>query len=204
MKPRIGGVSAVAGFLLIVAPTTTLAQTPGGHGLLTPFGEYFLIGGGVTNYFDGAVKDRVDTGTAWEARAGLGSRSFVGGELAYVGSTRTANVFGSSLVTQGVESIIRVQYPYEIGKWLIEPFAFVGVGWTHFKLNNVTRFARSDVNDLVVMPVGGGVMGGYDRLLFDVRCTYRQTFDERLVSGYDGSAASMKSWAVTASVGVEF
>ncbi len=203
MTARYSGVAVLAAFLAICAPTTTLAET-GEGGLLTRFGEYFMVGGGLTNYLDHAVKDRADTGYSWEARAGFGSRFFAGGELAYVGSTRTVTGFGSSLVAQGLESDLRVQYPYETGKWLIEPFALVGVGWSHFSITNPSKGARNDTDDVLLMPVGGGVMVGYERLLLDVRFTYRQTFSENLVSRDDGSAASLKSWAVTGSIGVEF
>lgn len=203
MTPRTSGVAVLAGFLAICAPTAALAETAE-VGLLTRFGEYFLVGGGLTNYLDHTVKDRADTGYSWEARAGFGSRFFVGGELAYVGSTRTVTGFGRSLVAQGLESDLRVQYPYETGKWLIEPFALVGVGWSHFSINTASKAARNDADDVLVMPVGGGVMVGYERLLLDLRFSYRQTFSENLVSRDDGSAASLKSWAVTASLGVEF
>jgi hypothetical protein len=40
--------------------------------------------------------------------------------------------------------------------------------------------------------------------VFDTRFTYRHTFDDHLVKNADGSDASLKNWAVTASVGYEF
>lgn len=203
MTSRFSGVAVLACFLANSVPTVTFAETSE-QGLLTRFGEYFMVGGGLTNYLDHAMKDRADTGYSWEARAGFGSRFLVGGEFAYVGSTRTVAGFGSSLVAQGLESDLRVQYPYETGRWLIEPFALVGVGWSHFSINTASTGARNEADDVLVMPVGGGLMVGYERLLLDVRFTYRQTFSENLVSRNDGSAASLKSWAVTGSIGVEF
>jgi hypothetical protein len=54
------------------------------------------------------------------------------------------------------------------------------------------------------MPFGGGLTLAYNQLLLDARFTYRQTFDENLIQAADGTPASLKNWAVTASVGYEF
>lgn len=170
--------------------------------LLTPFGEYFLAGGGVTNYIDGAVRNKVDVGGTWDARLGFGSRFYVGAEAAYVGSARQSGSIGSNLVTNGVEGVVRVQYPYVTGKWLIEPFAFGGAGWTHFELNRAAAGVRS-TDDVLVVPFGGGIAAAYEHFLFDARFTYRQTFDEALLETAAG-APNLSSWAVTASLGYEF
>jgi hypothetical protein len=208
MKAQIKQFTLVAGALAALVPAIAAAQSLAEtRDLLSPYGEYFLIGGGVTNYFDHAVKDRVDTGGTWDVRLGLGSRSFVGGELAYIGSARNAGDLGNKLVTNGGEAVLRLQYPYEQGRWRVEPFAFGGAGWAHFSLNSPTRSGLTvqDTNDLFVMPVGGGLTLAYDHILFDTRFTYRQTFDENLIRTADGTAAaSLKSWAVTASLGYEF
>ncbi len=171
--------------------------------LLTPFGEYFLAGGGVTNYTDGAVRNKVDVGGTWDVRLGFGSRFYVGAEAAYVGSARQSGSIGSNLVTNGVEGVVRVQYPYVTGKWLVEPFAFGGAGWTHFELNGATPGVRSS-DDVFVVPFGGGVGVAYDHILFDARFTYRQTFNEALLKTAVDGAPNLASWAVTASLGYEF
>jgi hypothetical protein len=203
-KAQIKQLTVIASMLAALAPAAAVAQeTTTTRGFMQDYGGYFLVGGGVTNYFDQGVRDRLDTGGTWDLRLGIGNRHFIGGELAYVGSARDAGAFGNSLVTNGAEGVLRVQYPWEQGRWLIEPFAFGGVGWTHFDLNQA-RDAIQNANDLFVMPVGGGVTLAYDHILFDTRFTYRQTFDESLIRANDGTAASLSSWAVTASVGYEF
>jgi hypothetical protein len=174
-----------------------------GSGLLTPVGEYVLVGGGVSNFFDRSVRDRVDLAGLWELRFGLGSRSFLGAEAAYVGSARSAGSLAANLVTSGVEGVVRAQIPWEAGRWLVEPFAFGGAGWTSFHLHSASP-GQPTSDDLFVVPVGAGLTVARDHLLLDARFTYRQTFDEGLLRAADGSAASLKSWAVAASVGYEF
>jgi hypothetical protein len=67
----------VVAALVAAAPGLAGAQgwrTAESKGLLTPFGEYVLIGGGVTDFTDDALKDAFDMGGAWDVRLGFGSR----------------------------------------------------------------------------------------------------------------------------------
>ncbi len=184
--------------------TAEIRQAPApSQDLLTPFGEYVLAGGGVTNYVDGAVRNRVDVGGTWDLRLGFGNRYYLGAEAAYVGSARQSGSLGSNLLTNGVEGVIRLQYPLVAGEWLLEPFAFGGAGWTHFNLNSAAPGLQS-TDDVLVVPFGAGFSVAYDRFLLDARFTYRQTFDEALLRTAVASAPNLASWAVTASVGYEF
>jgi hypothetical protein len=194
------------GFLPAVAAADGWESPPSStwaNELLTPYGEYFLVGGGLTNYFDRAVRDRVDLGGTWDLRLGIGNRFFVGAEAAYIGSALKAGGLGTNLVTNGAEGVLRIQYPYATGRWLIEPFAFGGAGWTHFDINSA-RVGQRGSDDVFETPVGGGVMLAYGHFLFDGRFTYRQTYSENLIQARDGTLASLKSWGVTASAGYEF
>jgi hypothetical protein len=161
---------------------------------------YFLAGGGVAEFSDSDARDRIDTGGTWDFRAGLGLRRFVGGEVAYVGSSWTTGSLGGDLLTHGLEGVLRLQYPWERGHLLVEPFAFGGIGWTHFDLDG----ERGRESEDTVVPVGGGVTLGYKRLLLDTRLTYRHTFDEEILRAADGSETSLNSWAFTAAIGYEF
>jgi len=196
----------IAGLALVAAPGIASAQgwsASGSDGLLTPFGEYFLVGGGVTDFTENDVKDRFGVGGSWDVRLGLGSRYYVGGELAYVGSTRSGDGFGSDLLSNGAEAVLRVQYPYTTGRWLIEPFAFGGIGWNHVSLQDAVP-GLEDNDDVGVVPFGGGVTLGYGRFLLDARFTYRTTFDEDLALAVNQGPANLEQWGVTASVGYEF
>jgi hypothetical protein len=136
-------------------------------------------------------------------RVGFGSRFFVGAEAAYVGSLRSAVGDGSDLMTNGAEGVLRLQYPYVTGRWLVEPFAFGGIGWSRLSVRDAPAGVE-DSDDLGVVPFGGGLMLGYGRWLVDARFTYRSTFAEDVRVGAGGATASLDQWAVGASLGYEF
>lgn len=203
----LGSVPAVAradDAAMATPATAEIRQAPApSQDLLTPFGEYFLAGGGVTNYVDGAVRNKVEVGGTWDVRLGFGSRYYLGAEAAYVGSARQSGSLGSNLVTNGVEGVVRLQYPFVTGEWLLEPFAFGGAGWTHFDLHSAGPGVQG-TDDVLVVPFGAGFTAAYGHFLLDARFTYRQTFDEALLTTAVASAPNLASWAVTASLGYEF
>ncbi len=187
------------------AQTATVSEVQAGRHLLTDYGESLVVSGGVTNFIEDSIRNVTDVGGFWEARLGFGTRFWVGAEAAYLGSARKIRTTGvdTNLVGNGLEGDVRFNYPYSNGDWLIEPFAFGGLGWTHFSVNGLqgsTATLRSS-DDVLTLPVGGGLTVGYDHILFEGRFTYRQTFNEGLVRGGDGT---LKSWAAGASVGYEF
>ncbi len=196
------------GLLLAAAPAIGSAQGWRGAGssdLLTPYGEYILLGGGVTDFTEDAVKDRFDVGGAWDLRLGFGSRFYVGGELAYVGSAARGSGAGagSDLLTNGAEAVLRLQYPYDAGGWLVEPFAFGGIGWSHLSIRDAPPGLK-DSDDVGVVPFGAGITVGRGHLLLDARFTYRTSFDEDIAFAPNQAAASLERWTVGASVGYEF
>jgi hypothetical protein len=193
---------------LVAAASPGLAGAEGGRpaeseGLLTPLGEYVLIGGGVTDFTDDSVKDAFDMGGAWDVRVGVGSRYFIGAEAAYVGSFRGAASGANDVITNGAEGVLRLQYPYARQGWLVEPFAFGGIGWSRLSVRDAPAGAE-DSDDIGVVPFGAGVTLGRGHLLFDARFTYRTSFSEDLGAAPGASPASFDQWAVNASVGWEF
>lgn len=196
----------LAGLVLAAVPAIGSAQgfrTAESSGLLSSFGEYVLVGGGVTEFTEDDVKDRFDIGGTWDLRVGFGSRFYVGGELAYVGSTQGADGTGPDLLSNGAEAVVRVQYPYVTKGWLVEPFAFGGIGWSHLSLEDAAP-GLEDTDDVGVVPFGAGVTVGRGHLLLDARFTYRTSFDEDLALAAGQGPASFERWAVGASVGYEF
>jgi hypothetical protein len=196
----------VAGLALAAAPGIASAGewgAAGSSGLMSPLGEYVLVGGGVTDFTEDAVKNRFDMGGAWDLRLGIGSRVFVGGEVAYVGWLRAADGAGSDLLSNGAEAVVRLQYPYATGSWLVEPFVFGGIGWNHVSLRDAAP-GLEDSDEIGVVPFGGGVTLGYNRLLFDARFTYRTSFDDDLALAVTEGPADLEQWGVTAAVGYEF
>jgi hypothetical protein len=204
-----------AGSKIVYAVALLLAAAPGvggaqnwrtaesSQGLMTRYGEYLLLGGGVTDFTEDALKDGFDVGTTWDLRVGFGSRFFVGAEAAYVGSFRGADGPGSDVLTNGAEGVIRLQYPYVRGAWLIEPFAFGGLGFSRLSVRDAPPGVE-DSDDLGVVPFGAGLTLGYGRFLVDARFTYRSTFAEDLQVAGAGGSPSLDQWAVGASIGYEF
>ncbi len=177
------------------------AESP--HHLITPLGEYVLAGGGVNDFVKSEVKDNFDLGGTWNLRLGIGSRSFVGAEVAYVGSMRSAKASNNDVTTHGAEGVLRLQYPYVMGAWLVEPFAFGGIGWTRLSVDNAPPGVE-DTDDIGVVPFGAGVTLGYGRLLLDARFSYNATFKEDLALSTTGTKGDFQSWAVIGSLGYEF
>jgi hypothetical protein len=96
-----------------------------------------------------------------------------------------------------------VQYPYVTGSWLVEPFAFGGIGWNHVSVEDAAP-GLDDSDDVGVVPFGAGVTLGKGRLLLDARFTYRTSFDEDLALAVGEGPANLEQWGVTASIGYEF
>jgi hypothetical protein len=193
--------AVVAGLMLVAAPGIANAGVDDWrhsdlNGLL-----YILAGGGVSHFTDPGVRDRFSLGGTWDLRLGLASRFFVGGEVAYVGSSRDSRASDSNLVSHGAEALIRLQYPHIDGDRLVEPFVFGGLGWNRL-LPREAALGLSDSNDLMMVSYGGGVMLGYGRYLFDARFTYQGGFDENFA--LKEPPKRLRQWGVNASVGYEF
>lgn len=106
-------------------------------------------------------------------------------------------------MTNGAEAVLRLQYPYLRQGWLIEPFAFGGIGWSRLSVRDAPAGVE-DSDDFGVVPFGGGVTFGRGRMLLDARFTYRTSFSEDVLSAGGGSPVGLDQWAVNAAIGWEF
>jgi hypothetical protein len=206
MRAVLSKFVCIAGVVLAAAPGVASAEGWGGAGsrdLATPLGEYLLLGGGVTDFTSRSVKDQYRTGGTWDVRVGIGSRSFLGFEAAYVGSSLAAEGNGSDLLSNGAEGVLRLQYPYVARSWLVEPFVFGGIGWQRVSLREAPPGVQ-DRDDVGVVPFGGGITAGYGRWLLDARFTYRSRFNEDLALATGAAPANLDQWAVSAAIGYEF
>lgn len=194
----------LAAVLVAMAPAIARAQGPQATGdPRTPLGAYVLLGAGVTDFTAPDVRSRVTPGGAVEVRVGIGSRSFLGLEAAYVGSIRGGAPREHDVVMHGGEGVVRLQAPHVERGTLVEPFAFVGLGYASLSVGGRPSGAGRD--DLGVVPLGAGLTVGSGRLLFDARVTYRSTFGEDVsLSGSRRARPSFDQWALSAAVGVEF
>jgi hypothetical protein len=194
MKNKHGTMTWFAGVGALVATATfplaaraQLALAPGvsaqaaDQHVKSGIGVSLQAGGGVTDFTGSTSRAETDTGGYWDVRAVFGTRSFLGAELAYVGSSRglsTGAVLGSnaSLVSHGGEGTLRFQLPFASSDGLLlEPFAFAGVGWSRYNFRNLSAGVTSSSDSVGTVPVGGGLVVGYRGFMVDARITYRPT-----------------------------
>jgi uncharacterized protein with beta-barrel porin domain len=194
-------------------PIAAEASTSPSRAPFTQIGITLGIGGGLTNFTGSDMNSVVDVGGSWEVRSTIGTRLFLAGEFAYVGSRRNLSMPGVTgaadkphIFSHGLEGALRAQYPYLTGSWLIEPFAFGGLGWTHLGVDGSVPAASAlrTSDDILVVPFGAGLSAVWNNIFMEGRFTWRATFNEDLLAKADGTAAGMGSWGVGALVGYEF
>jgi hypothetical protein len=184
--------------------TVTRASVP-----VTPTGFGLQLGGGVTGFTRQDARDRFGTGGYWDVRAILGTDSYLGAELAYVGSARDANAAGltgnAALMGNGAEAVARANLPLQAGSVRVEPFLFGGLGWTYYQIVNSDSNASAikDNANALVIPFGAGVSATYDHLMLDARFTYRAVFDDKLVARGTDDSLDLQNWAVGLTLGYQ-
>lgn len=172
----------------------------------SPVGAALVLGGGVTRFVHDDAQQATELGGTWDLRVILGTRQWVGLEVAYVGSAfnvSAAELDPSALaVRNGGEATLRLQIPgVSADGSLIEPYGFVGVGLARYDLVN-EGFNDSFMGDsgiVGVVPYGGGLTLSQRGALIDLRFVYRVAEANNFLGGAD-----LDSWTATASIGREF
>ena len=186
---------------------TTYEKYPIQHTWVAQIGGGLLIGGGVEDFTDSSVRSVTSVGGSWTARVVAGTRQLVGLEAAYVGAARSLNALGvdsnAALVANGIEGAVRVNVPVLLPRaQLLEPFGFVGLGWSHYQVTN-TQVNTSDVarnDDIMALPIGGGLEYAIGRFMADARFTYRSTYYNDLMR----TGGNLNNWGVSGQVGFSF
>lgn len=172
--------------------------------LLTPVGMGLSVGGGVTDYL-GEAGDFTTPGGNWEARYILGTRTVIGGELAYLGTANGLNTLGvednAVLMSNGGEGALRVNFRTEE----LQPYVLGGLGWKHFNVVN-TDVNTSDIrdsDDALTVPLGLGFAYRYNNAFADLRGMYRPAFlADITTSGSDDT--NLDTLTGSLNVGFEF
>jgi opacity protein-like surface antigen len=169
------------------------------------------VGGGVVNYGSSQMEQLTRPGGYWDARLVLGMRQVFAFELAYVGAMSPLNAPGvapgSTLYRNGAEGDLRLNAPLLMrdGAYVL-PYALAGMGWERFHIGNGGTdgrvLARND--DVVTVPVGGGVSIGYRHLFIDTRFTYRFTQHEDLLAAAGPSSDRLRNWSFGGNFGYLF
>jgi outer membrane protein OmpA-like peptidoglycan-associated protein len=200
----------------VPAPTfaaneNTGADTEAGaqHHYGVPFGFALLMGGGYEQFTNPNLRNATGNGGDWSVRAVAGTRSVIGFEAAYVGSARGIAPLGIStgdqrLVSNGAQGALRINIPIIRGNHMIEPYGFGGVGWEHWQVTNfnsgLADFARTD--DVMTVPVGGGLAYEYKAFMVDARASWTPTYFNNLTNF--GNGATLNTWNVGGQLGVAF
>ena len=170
-------------------------------------GGALLVGGGVEDFTSNNVQSMTSVGGFWNARAIAGTRQFVGLEAAYVGAAHSIDALGLSsnaaLVSNGVEGALRLNVPVLAERSMFEPFGFIGLGWQHYSLTNTSTSSADVANsdDIMTMPLGGGLEYAYGPFIADARFTYRYTYRNDLMRTQGGT---LNNWGVGGQVGFAF
>ena len=194
-----------------VAPLPPLPGAPEGvypgATVYSHVGVGLLVGGGFNEYTNGRLQNVTGDGGYWTARVVAGTREYVGMEAAYLGDARSINGLGlsndSRLISNGLSGNLRVNIPIARGASLIEPFGFVGVGWSHYTVTN-NNVSLSDVissDNVLTLPYGGGLEFAYKGFMADARFTYTQTYFNNLTETIGGN---LNNWGVGGQIGFEY
>lgn len=188
--------------------TPTTARAASTTPWMSRMGLAVMLGGGFEDFTNDNLQGMTGGGGAWTGRVVAGTRQIIGLEAAYVGAARSIDGFGlgndARLVSNGAEGALRANLPVTLGRALVEPFAFIGLGWQHYSLSNGGTVNLSAVNrsdDVMTLPYGGGLEFSYGMLIADARFTYRQTYMNDLMRVGGGS---LSTWGISGQLGVEF
>lgn len=214
-----------------ISPTSPSREEPGATSATggTASGRYergkrtlgaaILIGGGVTDFANNEMDNLTDPGGEWDVRAAVGTRSYIGFEAQYLGAAQNISALGldadAALVKTGLEGALRVNVPltrerHAREKLVVIPYALGGLGWNRFDVVNdsFNTSAVSDSDNIMTLPLGGGVAFSSHGFMFDTRFLYRFSYGEDLLAVPGAGQASidrdLASWSANAMLGYEF
>jgi hypothetical protein len=177
------------------------------HTWVGRLGTGLLVGGGYEDFTNNNLQSMTGSGGTWNARAIAGTRQFIGVEAAYVGAARGVNALGvqsdAVLVSNGAEGALRLNIPVVMrSRQLLEPFGFVGVGWSRYQITNtnVNTSSLAGNDNIMSVPMGGGLEYAIGRFMADARFTYRATYYNDLMR----TGGNLNNWGVSTQVGVSF
>lgn len=166
-----------------------------------------IVGGGVTNFTGTLVSQAVQTGGVWEALFVFASHRHLGFEAGYTGSLNRIQAVGLTgtayLVGTTAQTSLRLNATTHS---VLQPFATVGVAWTHYALageaTNVSGIRNDD--NVIGFPLGAGVAIHAGQFSIDVRGVYRYAVSSDMfdtIADATGNSGKMTSWGARLGIG---
>lgn len=175
-----------------------------------PTGSGFEIGGGVSEFKAGPMREMTGSGGTWDARLIFGMRTPISLEIGYVGAAYplmvSRNLQSGYLVSNGMEMNLRLNIPMIDEDVMVEPYILGGVGWNWFSTAQTDLRIRNilTADNTFYVPLGTGMVFSFDGLLLDARFTYRFANSKDLELNTLGRSGVTSSWAFTGHIGCEF
>jgi len=176
------------------APTREAVATKG-------VGMEIQLGGGIQTFTGKVANSFTEPAGDWQARLIVGTRSFLAGEAAYIGTAQGLDVLGvdqkASLMSNGLEAALRLN----LLRGPLQPYAIAGYTWRHYhvantEVNTSSVAPSANVNEI---PVGVGMAYRFRPLTADLRATLHNAFNNDLIPG-----TNLSSFGVDAKLGFEF
>lgn len=169
------------------------------------FGFEASIGGGVVGFTQKKSSEVAPIGASWSLRVVGGTRSYLAGEVAYVGTVQKLSmegaVEGSLLFSRGIEFLLRFNV-IDLGRW--QPHVFAGLAYRLYDVfAEGLDSARLRSDAVGEVPLGGGIAFRYGGFVADARLEYRPAFNNDLMGERDRFENALHSWGVNAQIGWE-
>lgn len=164
-----------------------------------------MFGGGVDDFAGSVFRGATRTGGGWNVRLVFGQHSYLGAEVAYIGSAQEIQGLGIRtnnpvLVGNGVQGDLRLNGTrYSV----LQPYIFGGVAWRHYTLSEgQSAFADlSNTDNVLEVPAGLGLAVYVGPVIIDARGEYRFAFGGN--SNENGNP-SLDRWGASGNLGFEF
>lgn len=167
-----------------------------------------MAGGGVTGFIEDQTREVTDVGGMWTARVVGRTQRILGYEAAYVGSAQDVQhpSMGSSatVIGHGFEGNLRLNLTQAA---MFQPYVFGGVGWTQYDVSSIEASSpdmRED-DQVINIPAGVGLrLALPQRLILDLRGTYRAAIDDTMLDGMGGTEHGLETWSAAGQIGMTF
>jgi hypothetical protein len=184
-------------------PLTAILTSPDRWQPRSRIGMALTLGGGVGDFSNDSINATTGMAGSWNLRLSAGTRLPFAWEVAYIGGANDVTGAGTGadeyLLRNGAEGGLRFNVPFVWRSGMFEPFAAGGIGWTRYTTVNDDGAGVSGQDDVLVVPVGGGLAMSIRGVTAEARFTYRLAYADEMFDERD-----MGNWNLALGLGMEF